>query len=102
MIGVPPTQLYQWERGQSRPSPTSAIKITKWYDRALSALDLWSDLEQPQDLVHVSQASQYLGMSYTTVMDWCSRGLIRCKDFGALGLYVPRYEVASLSRVESN
>jgi DNA-binding XRE family transcriptional regulator len=95
-IGVQPVQLHAWEKGRSSPSPRSAIKVTNWYiDVHVELSNTVHDFDQ---LVHVSRASQYLGMSYATVLDWCSRQMLRCSDLGPLGVFVPRDEVVNHSK----
>ena len=96
MIGVQPVQLHAWEKGRSSPSPRSAIKVAHWYTDAEAALE--REDHPFEDLIHVSRASQYLGMSYATVLDWCGRRLLRCSDLGPLGVFVPRDEVKHLSK----
>lgn len=96
MIGVQPIQLRFWEKGASAPSRRSAIKINNWYE---GAMDKLGEVDVAfEDLVHLSVASQYLGISYAAVMDWCARDLLQCLDLGELGLYVPRHQVVTLSK----
>jgi predicted transcriptional regulator len=94
MIGVQPIAVRGWETGQITPTQDSCNKVQAWYERAVDTLrqaDIGS-----RDLVHVSQASQFLARSYVTLDRMCKSGALKCVDLGPLGLYVERAELGEV------
>lgn len=97
MIGIQPIMIGSWESGKNRPSARSAVKVANWFTHAKEVLDsLAGHPVRSGELLHVSLASEQLGISYATITDWCQRNLIECVDLGTLGLYVRREQVMTL------
>ena len=100
MIGVSPTALRDWERGGS-PSRISSRRVAQWYqeveefEHSIEA-GVFLDLEIGA-LVHVTNASQQLAMSYGTIVEKCREGMLRCVDLGPLGLYISKAELAAVT-----
>jgi hypothetical protein len=94
MMGVQPIAVRGWESGGITPTLDSCNKVQAWYEQAVDTLrraDIGS-----VDLVHVSQASQFLARSYATLDRMCKSGALRCVDLGPLGLYVERAELGEV------
>ena len=99
LIGVDPASLKMWVEGTREPSHTSAKKLGVWMLQANYAekqIALRADSVTPDDLVPLSVAAQYLGMSYATVLQKCQDRELTCVDLGALGVYIMKTDLPSL------
>lgn len=96
MIGVSPTALRSWENGRALSS-VSAKRVASWYtevqEHGTSVEDDLLDQIELGQLVHVTVASQQLAMSYSTILQKCQGGMLRCVDLGPLGLYISKAEL---------
>lgn len=99
LIGVDAASLKMWVDGTREPSHTSARKLGVWLlqaNHAEKGLARRADGVTPDDLVSLSTAAQYLGMSYATVMQKCQARELTCVDLGALGIYVLKTDLPTL------
>lgn len=96
LIGVDAASLKMWVDGTREPSHASAKKLGAWY---LSVQDTYGQIcmdYEANDMVSLSQAAQYLGMSYATVLQKCQARELTCVDLGALGVFILRSDLPSL------
>jgi hypothetical protein len=96
LIGVDAASLKMWVDGTREPSHTSAKKLGAWY---LSVQDTYKQICMDygaDDMVSLSVAAQYLGMSYATVLEKCQARELTCVDLGALGVYILKSDLPSL------
>jgi hypothetical protein len=93
LIGVDAASLKMWVDGTREPSHTSARKVGEWMAR----VDVVKKSKTPPDeLVSLSMASQYLGMSYATVLEKCQTRELTCVDLGPLGVFILRSDIPNL------
>lgn len=96
LIGVDAASLKMWVDGTREPSHASARKLGAWY---LSVQDTYKQIcmdYEADEMVSLSQAAQYLGMSYATVLQKCQARELTCVDLGALGIYILKSDLPSL------
>lgn len=96
LIGVDAASLKMWVDGTREPSHASAKKLGAWY---LSVQDTYKQIcmdYEADEMVSLSQAAQYLGMSYATVLQKCQARELTCVDLGALGIYILKSDLPSL------
>lgn len=99
LIGVDAASLKMWIDGTREPSHASAKKVGAWMlqaDYAQQGVALRADGITPEDLVSLSMAAQYLGMSYATVLQKCQARELTCVDLGALGVYILKTDLPNL------
>lgn len=99
LIGVDAASLKMWIDGTREPSHLSARKVGAWMlqaDYAEKSVALRADGVTPDDLVSLSTAAQYLGMSYATVLQKCQDRELTCVDLGALGVYILKMDLPNL------
>lgn len=102
LIGVDAASLKMWIDGTREPSHASARKVGAWIlqaDYAQRGVVLRADGVTPEDLVSLSMAAQYLGMSYATVLQKCQDRELTCVDLGALGVYILKRDLPSLKEL---
>lgn len=94
LIGVDAASLKMWVEGTREPSHASARKVGAW----MLNLQLNGPItrHEPQDLVSLSMASQYLGMSYATVLQKCQARELTCVDLGPLGVFILKSDIPNL------
>jgi hypothetical protein len=93
LIGVDATSLKLWCDGTRVPSHASARKLGAWITRVDAVK---ASRRRPEDLVSLSMASQYLGMSYATVLAKCQARELTCVDLGPLGTYILKSDIPIL------
>jgi hypothetical protein len=99
LIGVDAASLRMWVEGTREPSHASAKKLGVWLlqaDHAAKDVARRADGVSPDDLVSLSVAAQYLGMSYGTVLQKCQDRELTCVDLGALGVYIMKTDLPIL------
>lgn len=94
LIGVDPASLKMWVDGARVPSHSSARKVGAWVERVQT--DGPISRYEPDDLVSLSTAAQYLGMSYATVLQKCQARQLTCVDLGALGTFILKSDIPNL------
>lgn len=96
LIGCDTTALKAWVAGDRAPSMEHARRIGAWMLEVQDTIDNVTLQHDPEDLVPLSVASQYLGMSYMTVLQKCQDRALTCVDLGALGVYILKSDLPML------
>jgi hypothetical protein len=94
LMGVDPASLKMWVEGTRVPSHMSARKIGAWIHDVQNIGPI--SRHQPDELVSLSMAAQYLGMSYATVLQKCQAHELTCVDLGALGTFILKSDIPNL------
>lgn len=94
LIGVDAASLKMWMDGTRVPSHASAVKVGEWITRVQD--DGPPSRYRPDELVSLPVASQYLGMSYATVLQKCQDRELTCVDLGPLGVFILRVDIPNL------
>lgn len=96
LIGVDAASLKMWVEGTREPSHASARKLGAWMMQVQRESKQINQAPNPDDLVSLSMASQYLGMSYAMVLEKCQARELTCVDLGALGVYILKSDIPNL------
>lgn len=96
LIGCDPTALRQWVAGTREPSHDYARRLGAWMLDVQDTIEAVKWQHEPDDLVSLAIASQYLGMSYGTVLQKCQERALTCVDLGALGVYILKSDLPML------
>jgi len=96
LIGVDAASLKMWVDGTREPSHASARKIGAWMIEVQRSSKELNGAPAPEELVSLSMAAQYLGMSYATVLEKCQARELTCVDLGALGVYILKSDIPNL------
>lgn len=96
LIGCDATALKAWVSGERKPSMDYARRIGAWLLEVQDTIETVKFDHAPEDLVPLSVASQYLGMSYMTVLHKCQERALTCVDLGALGVYILKSDLPML------
>lgn len=96
LIGVDPASLKMWAEGTRVPSHTSAKKLGVWMAAVRDQYPQFRAEHHPDDVVSLSMASQYLGMSYATVLQKCQARELTCVDLGPLGVFILKSDIPNL------
>lgn len=95
-IGCDPTALRQWVTGDRQPTHEYARRLGAWLLEVQDTIGNSHIEHHPDDLVSLSVASQYLGMSYTTVLQKCQERTLTCVDLGGLGVFILKSDLPIL------
>lgn len=96
LIGCDATALRQWVAGTREPNDEYAQRLGAWLLEIEDTIEDITLKHDPEELVPLSIASQYLGMSYTTVLQKCQERALTCVDLGGLGIYIHKRDLPML------
>ena len=91
LIGVAPSSLKGWEAGTQRMNEPSALRVLKWYEDTLPALQYAFRLPL-EKLMPAHRAAEQMGVTLETIEQKCRNGHLRYEDLGPFGLYVYHLE----------